>query len=115
MSLSDIQFSHFDPTVHSYVPHRQTYLEHQVHPGLRLAGPMVLEHHAAGNVLAAYEHGSLYPDTFLDFCCQSEDGGWVLSLAAVNGNYYDGQIVSAEDPFVSVWFQLGNGSATAAI
>lgn len=113
LEVSEIQFSHFDPTVHSYVPHRQTYPEHQVHPGLRLAGPMVLVHHAAGSVLAAYEHGSQYPDTFLDFCCQREDGSWVLSAAAVKGNYYDGQIVSAEDPFVSVWFQLGSGSVPA--
>ena len=104
--VSEIQFSNFDPGVHSFVPHKQTYPDYQLRAGLRFAGPIALIGRKPGSLLAAFEHGSEHPETFLGFGCELEDNALTLTVSAVKGNYYHGQEVSMDKPFTSVWFEL---------
>ena len=101
VSLADIQLSHFDPVLHSYLPCPVDYRPEELYEGQRLAGPIVLLHDAHASLLVAYEHGADHPHSFFDYVVHPEAGALVLS--AQQGNYHGGQAL----PFESVWFELG--------
>lgn len=63
-------------------------------------GPILVQAAAGASALFAYEHGSQYPDRFLEFA--KVRGG--IQLRAVKGNYWHGQAV---DGYETVWLQFG--------
>jgi alpha-galactosidase len=118
-ALTEYQLSHFDPVQHSYMPNREERTPDELLNGLRFAGPLALLHSTGRTVLAAYEHGADHPQSFLEFAIEHGTGQPPLqeqravSLQAVAGNYYDGQILrpgGAREPgqaWESVWMELG--------
>jgi alpha-galactosidase len=95
----EVQLSHWDHVVHSYLPGRTPLDPEELYEGRTLPGPILLMHTADSAALVAYEHGSDYPQTFLQF----ERLGDHVSLVGTKGNYHDGQEASG---FQSVWFQV---------
>lgn len=65
-------------------------------------GPMLTQTDGAHTAFYAYEHGSQYPDRFLEFH-RTEDE---IELRAVKGNYYDGRPLE-NLPYETVWLQFG--------
>lgn len=110
--LTEIQFSHFNNMVHSFLPHFEVKDEGELNPGTEFPGPIGYVEVDSGSekgghcLLLAYEHGAEYPDTFLSFAAHRSDGVLNLNIQAVKGNYFHGETVDREHPFVSPWFQI---------
>jgi alpha-galactosidase len=64
-------------------------------------GPLAVIKKSNGHFVFSYEHGSQYPDRFLEFKLRSNN---TVSLEAVKGNYLAAQPVQG---FSSVWFDIG--------
>jgi alpha-galactosidase len=103
-ALTEIQLSHFEPVVHSYLPHLETRAVDDVGRGTPLVGPIVVLHGHDRSLLIAYEHGADHPQSFLEYTLSSD--GHVLSLDASKGNYYDGQPLGPDVAWTSVWLEL---------
>ena len=88
----------------SYLPNRESNL---AYAGQRFVGP-ILQIFWTPSFHFAYEHGADCPNAFLEFVWKNSATPQI-ELVAVKGNYYDGQNVSEEAPFTSVWFQIGMG------
>jgi len=106
-SLTEIQFSQFDPILHSFVPAFQALSDDELVEGCEFPGPITFIENNGHCCLMAYEHGAQYPDTYIIFNALSSDGLTYVSLKAHKGNYYSGQVIDRDHPFVSVWFQFG--------
>ena len=72
-----------------------------------IMGPILVRESEDGCALLAYEHGSGYPDKFIEFA--KETNG--ILLRAVKGNYYHGQPLNPA--FETVWLQFGAIDGTA--
>ncbi len=64
-------------------------------------GPIAVCRDGAYKYLAAYEHGSQYPDRFFEFQLSKNKK---VTLSSVKGNYLNGQQANG---FSSVWFEFG--------
>ena len=102
--VSEIQFSQFDPHVHSFVPHFQPLSEASLNEGIVCPGPILLMERANSCSLLAYEHGAEYPDAYLAFSAARKNGCLDIALQASKGNYYDGQQIGPGQPLTSPWF-----------
>ena len=108
--LAETQMSHFDPVAHTWLPLRINHdPDSTMYADQKFIGPILSFVNSLSDYLVAYEHGADCPNCFLEFTLKNQYMG-PLELNAVKGNYYDGQIVSEETPFTSVWFQLGTGA-----
>lgn len=105
--LTEIQLSHFDPVCHTYRPGIETYAPEELHEDMPLVGPIVLLHTGAATLLAAYEHGADAPLAFFEFHTEKQSQGRYLTLYARNGHYYHGQHLAPEQPWKSVWLEVG--------
>lgn len=95
---TEVRLSEYDALAHSYRLREVPAFEHED----ELMGPIFTEERPHFTLLAAYEHGSTYPDKYLCFR-RTEDG---VALSAVKGNYTDGQSLR-DKPFESIMFQIG--------
>ena len=102
----ETQLSHFDPVAHTYFPIQKKQDGDRLYSGQKFIGPILSLTRAFSDLLVAYEHGADCPNAFLEFTWQDQYAG-PLELNAVKGNYHDGQIISEESPFTSIWFQIG--------
>jgi len=99
----EIRFSEFNEKAHA--THRTEALlsdkmfEHE----LTAMGPLIIASDASSAFLIAYEHGSQYPDRFLEFQLHTNK---TITLRAVKSNYLDNQVIDREHPFESIWFQI---------
>lgn len=99
MSLTEVRFSEFYENIHTNKLTEQNafaYADTAMGPILAAAS----DHNSA---LMAYEHGSQYPDRFLEFINNNNK----ISLRAVKGNYLDGEIIDAQHPYETVWMEFG--------
>ena len=73
--------------------------------GDEIMGPILVKHGKDGCALLAYEHGSGYPDKFIEFAKERD----CVALKAVKGNYYDGRPIGGNENAVykTVWLQFG--------
>jgi len=99
---TEVQFSEFNPIVHSYCLAERAVDQRQFDNELRLIGPMVVGENRSHAMLVAYEHGATVPDGFLEFALASDRG---VSLQAVKGNYLHGQQVDSAHPYETIWLQ----------
>ena len=106
-TLTEIQLSHFDPVAHSYLPLLTNYAPGEFGQKKRFPGPVAIYHTAEESLLLAYEHGADCPDSFLEFVTESGNGAIELELNARKGNYPNGRMIDKDNPFVSIWFELG--------
>ena len=101
--VKDIRFSEFVELFHSY-----HLSEHVVEPsdfkhGISLMGPLLTVADASHALLVGYEHGSQAPDAFLHYHLKPERQ---VTLSAVKGNYFQGQVIDAGHPYRTVWLQM---------
>ena len=106
----EVRLSDYNRMVHSYCLREYEAFRHEK----SAMGPILTGERDGEAFLLAYEHGSQYPDRFLEFRCQDSE----LALCAVKGNYWAGETVSSDHPYESIWFQFaavcGDRDALAA-
>lgn len=103
-NIKEIRLSEFNEKAHA------THLtESEIAPewfdnNLSVMGPVLVSDDGKNTFLFAYEHGSQYPDRFLEFQLNQDR---TVNLKSVKGNYLNDQKVSPEKPFESLWFEIG--------
>ena len=102
-AAKEIRFSDFNEQVHSYCLTEQALDDRHFLSGCRAMGPMLVGERGEEAMLVAYEHGSRYPNAFLDYRLAS---GGRIYLQAVKGNFCDGQVVDSDHPFETIWFEF---------
>lgn len=102
--VQEIQLSQFNALFHSFCLAENEITNRDFANGVACMGPLLVGSSDTHSFLVAYEHGSQYPDAFLQFHLSENRAA---SLRAVKGNYPDGQVVDANQPFETVWFQAG--------
>ena len=100
----EIRFSEFNEKAHATHRTEAVLSEAMFENELSVMGPLVIAGDESHTFMLAYEHGSQYPDRFLEFQLHANTS---ISLQAVKTNYLDNQIISCENPYESLWFQLG--------
>lgn len=96
-TLTEVRFSEFYEFYHSFMPVETPAFRSE---GAAM-GPMLCASSARGSVLLAYEHGSQYPDRFLEFRRTAEG----VSLDAHKANYLSGEPV---DGYTTIWLQAAS-------
>lgn len=99
-ALREVRFSEFQELTHSFTLSERTVQQKEFDNQVRLMGPLLAASDGRTSVALAYEHGSQVPDAFLDFELTQQRR---IVLAAVKGNYVDGQPL----PYRTVWMQAG--------
>jgi alpha-galactosidase len=100
--FSELNISVFNQQVHSYEPVEKPFSKIAFEDGDKISGPVLTASGKGGSFLLAYEHGSAYPESFVQYRLQP--GGKVL-LESVKGNFYDKQIITKDNPFKTIWFE----------
>ena len=101
--LTEVRFSEFNEMLHSFCMNEVPVEESAFAHGTALMGPLMAGTDGADSYLLAYEHGSQYPDAFIQFRLSSERE---MTLAAKKGNYLTG-ILEADQPLETVWLDFG--------
>ena len=101
-TLTEVRFSEFNEMLHSFclneVPVKNSSFEQR----MSLMGPLVAGTDGKESFLLAYEHGSQYPDAFVQFTLSPEKS---ISMNAVKGNYLRGTLLT-EEGFETIWFDF---------
>lgn len=98
--IKEIRLSQFNERFHATHLTEEMIGERYFDNNASLMGPIVVTGNGKETLLAAYEHGSQYPDRFLEFGLNKAK---TIQINAVKGNYMDGE---KADGFSSVWFQM---------
>ncbi len=110
----EIRFSEFNEKAHATHRTEAVLSDKMFEHELSAMGPLLVAGDAENTFLLAYEHGSQYPDRFLEFQLHANKS---VSLRAVKSNYIANQLIDSEHPFESIWFQIaaieGNEDAMA--
>lgn len=102
--LREVRFSEFQEATHSFTLSERPVADKDFEDAQSLMGPLVAASNGRESLLIAYEHGSQVPDAFLEFRLTEPRR---ISLAAVKGNYVDGQALTGQAPWRSVWMHAG--------
>jgi len=70
----------------------------------RLMGPMLEAADGRSTFILAYEHGSQFPDRYLEFLLEPDRS---VALRAVKGNYLNGQPLDGEHDYETIWLEAG--------
>lgn len=101
--LTEVRFSEFNEMIHSFcmneVPIPESYFGNR----FEAMGPLLTGTDGKESFLIAYEHGSQYPDAFLQYCFTAERE---IVLSAKKGNYLAGASLR-ENVYESIWFHFG--------
>ena len=113
-TLTEVRFSEFNELLHSFcmneVPVEESFYANRT----AVMGPLLTGSDGTVSYLLAYEHGSQYPDAFIQFRFTEERE---VILSARKGNYLTG-VVAVECPLETIWMDFGmvhgDGDALAA-
>ena len=101
--LTEVRFSEFNEMLHSFcmneVPVEASAFAH----GMAAMGPLLAGTDGENSYLLAYEHGSQYPDAFIQFRFSPARE---VTLSAKKGNYLTG-VLQKDIPFETVWLDFG--------
>ncbi len=101
--LTEVRFSEFNEMLHSFcmneIPVEDSFFANR----FSVMGPLLAGTDGADSYLWAYEHGSQYPDAFIQFRF-TPDGEVILS--ARKGNYLAGTALG-DKPFETIWMDFG--------
>ena len=114
-NTTEIRLSDFDEKVHanhiSETPVEERYFENEA----SVMGPILVSGNEKQTMLLAYEHGSQYPDKFIEFQLKKNHD---VTVAACKGNYLDNEPLDALHPYETIWLELaavkGNTDAMAS-
>lgn len=102
-SMTEVRFSEFNQLTHSFcmneVPVEESFFANR----FDVMGPLLAGGDGKTSYLAAYEHGSQYPDAFVHFCFAPDRS---IALAAKKGSYTSGTVLG-EQPYEGLWLQFG--------
>jgi alpha-galactosidase len=102
-TCKEVRVSEFDEAIHSFRPTERPVPLRAFAHALTLMGPIVIAQDDEHALLVAYEHGSQVPDAFLQYHLAPDR---TMTLQAVKGNYYDGQMFDDDDAYETLWFQF---------
>jgi alpha-galactosidase len=107
--LVEIRLSEFQEGCHSYVLREEPVAERAMGRLPGVMGPLLTASDGTSTALIAHEHGSTVPDAYLRYDISADRN---VTLRALKGNYVSNRVVSAEQPFQTVWmhFAAGDGS-----
>ncbi|MCX7602833.1 MAG: alpha-galactosidase [Bryobacteraceae bacterium] len=100
--VREVRLSEFLEVVHSYTATEREVAAREFENELTLMGPILAASDGRHSLLAAYEHGSQAPETFLHFRLE---GGRGVRLEAVKANYLSGQALGPGAEFETIWFE----------
>ncbi len=100
--VTEVRLSEWNRLMHFYMPSEHLVDGDEFAASLSAMGPIFTAEKGGATLLVAYEHGSTYPDCYLNYCF-SPDGR--IALAAKKANYLPNQLLS-EKPFESIWFDI---------
>ncbi|HUP11079.1 MAG TPA: alpha-galactosidase, partial [Niastella sp.] len=98
--IKEVRLSQFNERFHATHLTEEIIADRYFDNNTSLMGPIVVTGNKEATFLAAYEHGSQYPDRFIQFQLKKEK---TIVIQAVKGNYLGGE---KADGFSSVWFQV---------
>lgn len=102
-TLTEVRFSEFNEMFHSFCLNEVPVKESSFAQSMALMGPLIAGTDGRESFLLAYEHGSQYPDAFVQFSLSPEKR---ISMQAVKGNYLSGTLLTDEG-FETIWFDFG--------
>ena len=102
---NELRLSDYSHKNHCYVPRLLELKESQFSNNDAVMGPVFIGEKPAQSFLIAYEHGSQYPNAFLNY---ELDADKKVTLKAKKGNYLNNQAITKNKPFESIWFQIGS-------
>ncbi|HEY0008670.1 MAG TPA: hypothetical protein VGB55_08100, partial [Tepidisphaeraceae bacterium] len=85
---AELRLSEFVVMVHTYVPNEVPLAPKEFAASEKAVGPILLAGDSNHQVLIAYEHGSTYPDAYLQYLLSPDR---TVALRAVKGNYLNNQ------------------------
>ena len=113
-TLTEVRFSEFNEMLHSFCMNEVPVAESAFSTESAVMGPLLTGSDGAYSYLLAYEHGSQYPDAFVQF--RFTEARRVI-LSAKKGNYLAGTVLG-DEPFETIWMDFGmvygDGDALAA-
>jgi len=102
--VREVRLSEFNEKYHAYnldeTPIDARYFEDNG----SVMGPIIEFAGRDEHYLLGYEHGSEFPDRFLQFSLSKERR---VALEAVKANYTDGQILDKNNGYTTIWFETG--------
>lgn len=105
----EVRFSEFDELTHSYRLTEHNLPERDFSYELTVMGPMLVASNGTHTILVAYEHGSQVPDAFLQYHLSPDHS---VVLKATKGNYYNGQTITTEQPYETIWLQFAGAKGS---
>lgn len=102
-ALTEVRFSEFNQMLHSFCMNEVPVKESCFSNSLQVMGPLLTGTNEKDSYLLAYEHGSQYPDAFIEFCFTPERK---VILSAKKGNYIPGAAIG-NDSFETIWLNFG--------
>ncbi len=101
--LTEVRFSEFNEMLHSFCMHEVPIQDHYFENSFEAMGPLLTGSDGEESFLIAYEHGSQYPDAFLQYHFTPERE---IILSAKKGNYTAGTLLR-ENEYETIWFEFG--------
>lgn len=102
--FKEIRLSDFDAKYHATTPQEIPVDRRDFDDTARLMGPMLVTGDAHSTFVLAYEHGSQWPDKFLEFQLSPDRS---ITLRAVKGNYLNGQPLDKTHDYETIWLEAG--------
>ena len=102
--FKEVRLSDFDQKYHTTTLEEATFGQKDFDDSARLMGPMLETGDGQTTFILAYEHGSQFPDRFLEFCLSPDKS---VALRAVKGNYLDGQPLDGDHDYETIWLEAG--------
>lgn len=102
--FKEIRFSEFNEKYHAYTMQEATVDNRYFEDNFSAMGPMIVFSDQKEQFLLAYEHGSQFPDRFLEFEFHPLHD---VSLRAVKSNYVNNQPLNDQHSYETLWFEIG--------
>lgn len=103
-ALTEVRFSEFNQMLHSFCMNEVPVKDSCFTNSFQVMGPLLAGTNETDSFLLAYEHGSQYPDAFIQFCFTPERR---IVLSAKKGNYIAGAPLN-DASFETVWLDFGS-------
>ncbi len=99
----EIRLSDFNEKDHATTLTENAVAARLFEDGQSVMGPILLGGDDGSSFLLAYEHGSQFPERFLEFQLTGKRN---VSLRAVKGNYLNHQLLDKANGFQTIWFEI---------
>lgn len=102
-SITEVRFSEFNEMLHTFCMNEVSVSDSAFTNEFSLMGPLMAGTSGKFSYLLAYEHGSQYPDAFINYNLKQNKE---IILSAKKGNYLD-KTPLCKGNFETIWFNFG--------